>query len=99
MAKKLGADRVIYQSLDSLKKAVRMGNNKLTHFCGACFDGDYPTEDVTPEILKEIEREAIIEALKLTSGKKKDAARILGIGKTTLYEKIKHYGIKRLTEE
>ncbi len=49
--------------------------------------------------LKEIEREAIIEALKLTSGNKKDAARILGIGKTTLYEKIKHYGIKRLTEE
>jgi DNA-binding NtrC family response regulator len=49
--------------------------------------------------LKEIEREAIIEALKLTSNKKKDAARILGIGKTTLYEKIKHYGIKKLTEE
>ena len=49
--------------------------------------------------LKEIEREAIIEALKLTSGNKKDAARILGIGKTTLYEKIKHYGIKSLTEE
>jgi DNA-binding NtrC family response regulator len=49
--------------------------------------------------LKEMEREAIIEALKLTSGKKKDAARILGIGKTTLYEKIKHYGIKSLTEE
>ena len=49
--------------------------------------------------LKEIEREAIIEALKLTSGNKMDAARILGIGKTTLYEKIKRYGIKRLTEE
>ena len=49
--------------------------------------------------LKEIEREAIIEALTLTSGNKKDAARILGIGKTTLYEKIKHYGIKRLTGE
>jgi amidophosphoribosyltransferase len=57
VTKKLGADRVIYQSLDSLKKAVSMGNNKLTHFCGACFDGDYPTGDVTPEILKEIERE------------------------------------------
>jgi DNA-binding NtrC family response regulator len=49
--------------------------------------------------LKEIEREAIIEALKLTSGNKKDAARILGIGKTTLYEKIKHYGIKALLED
>jgi len=57
VAKKLGADRVIYQSLDSLKKAVTLGNKKLTRFCGACFDGEYPTGDVTPEILKEIERE------------------------------------------
>jgi DNA-binding NtrC family response regulator len=44
--------------------------------------------------LKEIEREAIIEALNLTTGDKKEAARILGIGKTTLYEKIKRYGIE-----
>ena len=43
--------------------------------------------------LKEIEREAIIEALNITTGNKKEAARILGIGKTTLYEKIKRYGI------
>jgi DNA-binding NtrC family response regulator len=43
--------------------------------------------------LREVEREVIIEALKLTSGNRKDAARILGIGKSTLYEKIKRYGI------
>jgi len=49
--------------------------------------------------LKEIEREAIIEALDLSTGNKKEAARILGIGKTTLYEKIKRYGIERHTEE
>jgi len=55
IAKRIGADKVIYQRLDSLKKAVRRGNKKLTHFCGACFDGVYPTGDVTPEILKSIE--------------------------------------------
>jgi amidophosphoribosyltransferase len=55
--KRLGADKVIYQSLESLKRAVHLGNNKLTHFCGACFDGNYPTGDVTPEILKSIEND------------------------------------------
>ena len=55
------------------------------------------TKGVKP--LKDIEREAIIEALELTAGNKKDAARILGIGKTTLYEKIKRYGIEGRTKE
>jgi len=57
IAKKIGADKVIYQTLESLKKAVSLGNKNLKSFCGACFDGIYPTGDVTPEILKEIEKE------------------------------------------
>lgn len=57
VAKKIGADKVIYQSLESLKKAVRKSNKEITHFCGACFDGIYPTGDVTPEVLEAIERD------------------------------------------
>jgi len=57
IAKKIGADRVIYQTLDNLKKAVRMENKKLENFCAACFDGCYVTGDVTPEMLKTIEKE------------------------------------------
>ncbi|MFW6131655.1 MAG: amidophosphoribosyltransferase [Candidatus Aminicenantaceae bacterium] len=57
VAKKIGADEVIYQKLDSLKKAVQLGNKNITHFCGACFDGVYPTGDVTEEILQEIEKQ------------------------------------------
>jgi amidophosphoribosyltransferase len=57
VARKIGADKVIYQTLANLKKAIRLGNPKITHFCGACFDGIYPTGDVTPDILKEIEEE------------------------------------------
>jgi len=57
VARKIGADRVIYQSLDSLKKAVHMGNENLTHFCGACFDGNYPTGDITRDDLDAIESE------------------------------------------
>ncbi|MFC2169230.1 amidophosphoribosyltransferase [Acidobacteriota bacterium] len=57
ISKRIGADKVIYQTLDSLKKAVKLGNRKLNNFCAACFDGIYPTGDVTPEILKAIEKE------------------------------------------
>jgi len=57
IAKKIGADKVIYQSLESLKKAVSLGNKNLKSFCAACFDGIYPTGDVTPKILKKIEKE------------------------------------------
>jgi len=34
-----------------------MENPKLRYFCAACFDGQYPTGDVTPELLKAIEDE------------------------------------------
>jgi amidophosphoribosyltransferase len=57
IAKKIGADKVIYQSLESLKKAVKIGNDKIPQFCGACFDGLYPTGDVTPDILEAIEQD------------------------------------------
>ncbi len=57
VAKKIGADKVIYQTLDNLKKAVQMENKKLKNFCAACFDGCYVTGDVTSEMLKAIEKE------------------------------------------
>jgi amidophosphoribosyltransferase len=55
VARKIGADKVIYQSLDDLKKAVRTENPKITNFCAACFDGIYPTGDITPDLLEDIE--------------------------------------------
>ncbi len=57
IAASLGADRVIYQSLDNLKAAVRAENPNLTHFCAACFDGDYIMGSVTPELVRAVEDE------------------------------------------
>jgi amidophosphoribosyltransferase len=57
VAKKIGADMVIYQSLTALKKAVHMGNEDIDTFCGACFDGIYPTGDITQADLDAIENE------------------------------------------
>jgi two-component system response regulator HydG len=43
--------------------------------------------------LEEIERFYIAETLKMTSGNREEAAKLLGIGERTLYRKIKEYGI------
>lgn len=54
-AKALGADGLFYQDLDDLADAVREGNPQIERFCMACFDGKYPTPDVTEEVLRNAE--------------------------------------------
>jgi DNA-binding NtrC family response regulator len=44
--------------------------------------------------LAEMERRAIVQALEYTKGDRVMAAHLLGIGRTTLYRKLKEYGIK-----
>jgi DNA-binding NtrC family response regulator len=46
---------------------------------------------VTP--IADLERHAILEAIRLLDGDKLKAAKLLGIGKTTLYRKLKGYGL------
>ncbi len=48
-----------------------------------------------PELktLAELERDAILGAIRMLNGDKLKAAKLLGIGKTTLYRKLKEYGI------
>lgn len=59
----------------------------------------YPTLDLTPGgsivTLWELEKRAILQALEQVHGDKLEAARQLGIGKTTLYRKLKEYGVIR----
>ncbi len=57
VAKKIGADKVIYQSLEALEEAVRTENPELRQFCAACFNGVYPTGDVTADVLRGIEED------------------------------------------
>jgi DNA-binding NtrC family response regulator len=44
--------------------------------------------------LPELERRAILEALRYTKGDRTMAATLLGIGRTTLYRKLKEYGVE-----
>ncbi|MCM8830209.1 MAG: sigma-54 dependent transcriptional regulator, partial [Candidatus Omnitrophica bacterium] len=46
------------------------------------------------KILKETEKEHIVKILRQTKGKKGEAAKILGISRKTLWQKIKEYGIE-----
>jgi two-component system NtrC family response regulator/two-component system response regulator HydG len=55
-----------------------------------------PTDgtDTNFTLLEGVERNAIIQMLKETDGNKLEAAKRLGIGRQTLYNKIKAYGIE-----
>ena len=52
------------------------------------------TQDQETATLKQLERRAILQALEATHGDRLRAAKQLGIGKTTIYRKIKEYGIE-----
>ena len=46
IAKKIGADAVIYQTLENLKRCIQEINPELTRFEASCFDGNYITGDI-----------------------------------------------------
>ena len=52
------------------------------------------TQDTNFTLLEGVERNAIIQMLKETGGNKLETAKRLGIGRQTLYNKIKAYGIE-----
>jgi len=52
-----------------------------------------PAERTSSQTLEEVEREHIVRALAAESGRVREAARRLGIPRSTLYQKIKNFGI------
>jgi amidophosphoribosyltransferase len=61
VAREIGADAVIYQTLDDLVGAVTEKEPRITRMCTACFSGDYPTGDITAKMLLQIEDERIAQ--------------------------------------
>jgi len=61
----------------------------LTHF-----EGQPRHDPSTLATIQELEQRAILQALKLTQGDRLRAAKLLGIGKTTIYRKLKEYGLE-----
>jgi amidophosphoribosyltransferase len=56
---RIGADSLLYQTLPDMVEAVRAPHDPERQFCMACMDGNYPTGDVTPAVLDEIENERL----------------------------------------
>jgi amidophosphoribosyltransferase len=51
----IGADWLIYQTLEDLVRAVQHDNADIHEFDASCFSGEYVTGDVTAEYLRKIE--------------------------------------------
>ncbi len=50
----LEADHVLYLDREAMNEAARVGNPGVEHFCNACFTGDYPTGDITSNVIERI---------------------------------------------
>src|SRR2546422_7994189 len=81
---------------NAVERAVALGSGPLVHLGDLPSNLQYAASEPTPDRdellpLEELERRAILRALRETGGDKLAAARILGIGKTTLYRKLKQF--------
>ncbi len=57
--REIGADSLVYLDLEEMESAARKGNERIERFCSACFTGQYPTGDITHEMLAAIESERV----------------------------------------
>jgi DNA-binding NtrC family response regulator len=81
---------------NAVERAVALGSGPILHVADLPSNLHYAAADKLPDgddlvPLDEMERRAILRALRETSGDKLAAAGLLGIGKTTLYRKLKQY--------
>ena len=54
ICQEIGADKLIYQDLDDLIRAVREGNPNIEEFDTSCFNGEYVTEGVDQAYLNNL---------------------------------------------
>ncbi len=81
---------------NAIERAVALGSGPVLQVGDLPSNLHYGARDRLPKTdqlvpLEELERRAILRALQESSGDKLAAARLLGIGKTTLYRKVKQY--------
>ena len=81
---------------NAVERAIALGSGPILHVGDLPSNLQYNTGERMPQNdeilpLEELERRAILSALREAGGDKLAAARLLGIGKTTLYRKLKQY--------
>jgi DNA-binding NtrC family response regulator len=85
---------------NAIARAVALGSGPILQVGDLPSNLQYASSDTLAEnievaTLDALERRAIFRALRETGGDKLAAARMLGIGKTTLYRKLKQYEFER----
>ncbi|MBI2415856.1 MAG: amidophosphoribosyltransferase [Candidatus Kerfeldbacteria bacterium] len=58
----IGADFLIYQTIEDLIEAVRIDKGPVREFCTACWTRRYPTPEVNTKMLRQIENERLADA-------------------------------------
>ncbi len=53
---RIGADYLMYQTIEDLQDAVRVAKGPVNQFCNACWTNKYPTLEVTKQLLHTIEQ-------------------------------------------
>lgn len=81
---------------NAIERAMALGSGPVIETADLPTTLQHPTSDLPPQSdelvpLQEMERRAILRAVGECHGDKLQAARLLGIGKTTLYRKLKEY--------
>ena len=81
---------------NAIERAIALGTGPILHVGDLPSNLQYGSGERLPQNdellpLDELERRAILRALRESGGDKLAAARMLGIGKTTLYRKLKQY--------
>ncbi len=85
---------------NAIERAIALGTGPYVSVTDLPSNLQYPSTERAPAKeemmpLEELERRAILSTLHQTGGDKQATARMLGIGKTTLYRKLKQYQIER----
>jgi DNA-binding NtrC family response regulator len=84
---------------NAIERAVALGSGPILHVGDLPSNLQYGSGERLPQSgelvpLEEMERRAILRAMREAGGDKLAAARLLGIGKTTLYRKLKQYEVR-----
>ncbi len=88
---------------NAIERAIALGTGPFVSVTDLPSNLQFPTTERAPAKeemlpLEELERRAILSTLNQTHGDKQATAKMLGIGKTTLYRKLKQYQIERSAE-
>jgi len=86
----------VRQLQNEVQRAVLMCEGKMVDVQDLSISAPQPTaqDDTNLTLMEAMERNTIIQMLKETGGNKLETAKRLGIGRQTLYNKIKAYGIE-----